>query len=286
MVKPGMGHKTNFLMTITGKVCLAGLFGALLVFGLTSINAVAQGGDAAEAEKETAAEGGEDAAAATSEGETAATTDGDAAEGAAAPSDAGDSGTPATTAQDTMTAGSYAVRLRDLEQRISELKEQIFRSKVRLSLLAETVLEGVVAGSQAVITHQNKMSSSFRLVKVTYALDGAPIFNRSDEGGSLADAEEFQVYFGSMVPGQHTLTINLEYRGHGFGIFSYLKGYRFKVRSTHTFTAPEGRAVTLHVVGYEKGGATAPLEERPAVRYVERVENKMSAEEAKKTEGE
>src|SRR5690606_34173948 len=52
-------------------------------------------------------------------------------------------GTTATSAapEQGMDAGSYAVRLRDLEQRINELKEQIFRSKARLSLLAETVLQ-------------------------------------------------------------------------------------------------------------------------------------------------
>jgi hypothetical protein len=168
-------------------------------------------------------------------------------------------------------AGTYGVRLRDLEQRINELKEQIFRSKARLSLLAETVLQGVVAGSQAHIVHENKMGNSYKLVKVVYALDGAPIFNKADEEGRLGDQEEFDIYNGSIVPGEHTLTVKLEYRGHGYGIFSYLKGYRFKVSSSHTFTAPEAKALSLHVVGYEKGGPTAPLEERPAVRYVERV---------------
>lgn len=168
-------------------------------------------------------------------------------------------------------AATYAVRLRDLEQRINELKEQIFRSKARLSLLAETVLQGVVAGAQTAIVHENKMSASYKLVKAVYALDGAPIFNRSDEEGGLGERPEFDVYNGSIVPGEHTLTVNLEYRGHGYGIFSYLKGYRFKVRSSHTFTAPEGKAVSLRVVAYEKGGPTAPLEERPAVRYQERV---------------
>jgi hypothetical protein len=161
--------------------------------------------------------------------------------------------------------------LRDLEQRINELKEQIFRSKVRLSLLAETVLQGVVAGSQAQIVHENKMGNSYKLVKVVYALDGAPIFNKADEEGSLGDQDQFDIYNGSIVPGEHTLTVKLEYRGHGYGIFSYLKGYRFKVSSSHTFTAPEGKALSLHIVGYEKGGPTAPLEERPAVRFVERV---------------
>lgn len=178
---------------------------------------------------------------------------------------------------DQMDAGTYAVRLRDLEQRINELKEQIFRSKARLSLLAETVLQGVVAGAQAIVIHENRMSSSYRLVKAVYALDGAPIFNKADEDGSLAEREEFQVYNGSIVPGEHTLTVNLEYRGHGYGIFSYLKGYRFKVRSNYSFTAPEGRAVQVRVVGYEKGGPTAPLEERPAIRYMEQVRDRGRA---------
>jgi len=172
-------------------------------------------------------------------------------------------------------AGTYAVRLRDLEQRINELKEQIFRSKARLSLLAETVLEGVVGGGQAVILHENRMSQSYKLVRVVYALDGAPIFTKADEEGTLGDQQEFEVYNGSIVPGEHTLTVNLEYRGHGYGVFAYLKGYRFKVRSTYTFTVPEGRISTVHVVGYEKGGPTTPLEERPAVRYIERVERQV-----------
>jgi len=184
-------------------------------------------------------------------------------------------GTSQAAASQPIDAGTYAVRLRDLEQRINELKEQIFRSKARLSLLAETVLEGVVGGGQAVILHENRMSQSYKLVRVVYALDGAPIFTKADEEGTLGEQQEFEVYNGSIVPGDHTLTVNLEYRGHGYGVFAYLKGYRFKVRSTYTFTVPEGRISTVHVVGYEKGGPTTPLEERPDVRYIERVERQV-----------
>jgi hypothetical protein len=181
-------------------------------------------------------------------------------------------------ARTEIDAGTYAVRLRDLEQRINELKEQVFRSKARLSLLAETVLEGVVGGGQAVIVHENRMSDSYKLVRVAYALDGAPIFTKADEEGSLGEQEEFEVYNGSIVPGEHTITVNLEYRGHGYGVFSYLKGYRFKVRSTYTFAVPEGRMSTLYVVGYEKGGPATPLEDRPAIRYIERVERQTRPE--------
>jgi len=205
-------------------------------------------------------------------------------DGAAPPEPGTEASAPAEAAVPSapskpIDAGTYAVRLRDLEQRINELKEQIFRSKARLSLLAETVLEGVVGGGQAAIVHENRMSQSYKLVRVVYALDGAPIFTKADEEGTLGDQKEFEVYNGSIVPGEHTLTVNLEYRGHGYGVFAYLKGYRFKVRSTYTFAVPEGRISTVHVVGYEKGGPATPLEERPAVRYIERVERPVRPDE-------
>lgn len=255
------------------SVTLATLFAGLAIAqeeaGDTAADTGDTGGDTAGDTGDTGADPGSDPGA----GDPGSTDPG---------SDPGAGGEPTGTGGDTSTsasrdegmdAGTYAVRLRDLEQRINELKEQIFRSKARLSLLAETVLQGVVAGAQAVIIHENRMSSSYRLVKAVYALDGARIFSKADEEGSLGERRELDIYDGSIVPGEHTLTVNLEYRGHGYGIFSYLKGYRFRVRSNYSFTAPEGKAITIRVVGYEKGGPTAPLEERPAIRYQERTES-------------
>jgi len=115
------------------------------------------------------------------------------------------------------------------------------------------------------------MGSSFKLVKVVYSLDGAPIFNKADEEGSLGEREEFEVYNGSIVPGEHTLTVVLEYKGHGYGIFSYLQGYTFTTTASETFSATEGKTTEMRVVGYEKGGPTTPLGDRPAIRFATRV---------------
>jgi hypothetical protein len=183
---------------------------------------------------------------------------------------------PATEAD--LDASAYAVRLRELEQRIHELKERIFRSKARLALLAETVLQGISAGARAHIVHEDEMGASYRLVRATYAIDGAPIFNRQDDEGSLAELDEFDVFEGSLVPGEHTLSVTLEYRGHGFGVFSYLRGYRFRVRANYAFTVPEGRQITLRVTGFEDGGPNVPLEDRPAIRFGERIETLGAAD--------
>ncbi len=175
------------------------------------------------------------------------------------------------TAAPAMDGATYTVRLRDLQQRIDQLKEQIRRSHTRLSLLSETILSGGAAGSRAVIQFENKLSNQFRLTRALIVLDGAVQYNKTDRSGVLADQQVIPVFSGSIPPGDHTLQVLVNLRGHGYGVFSYLRGYRFEVRSSHSFTAVEGKTTKLRVLAYEKGGVTTPLEERPAVRFLEKV---------------
>jgi len=164
-------------------------------------------------------------------------------------------------------SGAYTVRLRSLEKNVNELKEQIFRTKARLNLLKETVLGGAIGASRAVIHHKNEMGSSFRLVKAAYALDGVQIYSKADDTGGLADMQDFDVYNGAIQPGSHTLSVALTYQGNGFGVFSYLKGYKFNVKSSHTFVAGDSKTTNITVVGYEKGNITTQLSDKPAVDF-------------------
>jgi hypothetical protein len=163
--------------------------------------------------------------------------------------------------------GAYTVRLRSLEKNVNELKEQIFRTKARLNLLKETVLGGVIGASRAIIHHRNEMGSSFRLVKAAYALDGVQIYAKADDSGALAEMQDFDIYNGAIQPGSHTLSVALTYQGNGFGVFSYLKGYKFNVKSSHTFVAGDSKTTNITVVGYEKGNITTQLSDKPAVDF-------------------
>lgn len=186
-----------------------------------------------------------------------------AAAPAEAPPAAAPTGGPAAPAD----GGGYTVRLRSLEKNVNELKEQIFRTKARLNLLKETVLGGTLGASRAVIRHKNEMGSSYRLIKAVYALDAVQIFAKSDDTGRLAEMPEFDIYNGAIQPGSHTLSVLLVYQGNGFGVFSYLKGYKMTVHSSHTFVAGEAKATAINVVGYEKGNITTNLQDRPAVDF-------------------
>ncbi len=177
--------------------------------------------------------------------------------------------TAAPTGSPPLTADeAFTTRVKTLEERVVDLKEKIFRTKARLLLLQETVLGGDLStGARAVLFHKNDMGSAYVLESVAYALDGAPVFTKVDVNGDLNERNEFEIFNGRIVPGQHQIAVRLVYRGHGYGVFSYLEGYKFKVQSSYTFNAEAGKVTTVKVVGFEKGGFTSDLKDRPAVRY-------------------
>ncbi len=138
-----------------------------------------------------------------------------------------------------------------------------------MNLLKETVLRGVMAGSRIMIAHRNRMSSQFRLTKVVISLDGAQIFARTDDTGLLDSEDELIVYDSNIVPGPHSMTVELTYRGQGFGVFSYLNNYTFDSTASHSFTSPENGSLKLLSVGFEKGNLTTEMKDRPAIDFQE-----------------
>jgi hypothetical protein len=155
-----------------------------------------------------------------------------------------------------------AVRMRRLEQQTQALKERAWQLKARVQMLKEQVVGGGV-GAQALVAHANEMGSSFRLIKLSYTLDGTQIFVRTDEAGdTLYKTKSFDVFSGPIAPGSHTLGVVATYRGHGYGVFEYLSKYTFTARTNPKFIAGEGKISKVDCKGFERGGANTPLEKR------------------------
>lgn len=180
-------------------------------------------------------------------------------------------GKPATSAPvaaaPAVDGAAYQVRLRDLEQRVDELKEQIRRSHTRLSLLSDTIMAGASGGGRAEVEFHNELSGAWHVVEAVFVLDGAVQYKKSDDSGVLAKQKKIPIFSGTIPAGDHTLQVMLKLRGHGFGVFSYLRGVEAKVTSDHSFTLSEGKILELSATAWEQGGPTTPVEEQPAVRF-------------------
>jgi len=164
-------------------------------------------------------------------------------------------------------SADFNQELLTIEEEVSSLKEQVFRSKATLQLLKEIVVQGTSEGSKATIWHVNKLGSGYTLESVAYFLDGRGQFAKSDPTGVLDEQREFKVFDGALPPGNHNLTVNMKLRGSGFGVFSYVKNYTFNVQSSTSFIAEEGKSCQVRVVANERKGIGRSFTERPNVTF-------------------
>jgi hypothetical protein len=161
----------------------------------------------------------------------------------------------------------YLRQIQRIESQVNELKEEIFRSRTRLAILKESVLASGLSGTEVKILHRNEMGANFKLERILYLLDGSPIKQTVDINGELDQQEEIEILNGPINPGNHTLQVELIYRGNGFGVFSYLQSYRFTLNDVYTFRAEQGKRINIAAVGYERSGITLELKDRPDIRF-------------------
>jgi hypothetical protein len=172
---------------------------------------------------------------------------------------------PATQAQPSTPTGdvNFDLRLNELETRVNAFKQDVFRSKSRLFLLREQVLRRTIGGSKTAIEHRNELGAQFQLVDVAYILDG----NRIEISSSLEDPR-FSVFDASVLPGPHTLTVQMRFRGRNVGgAFSYMNELTLEKSANYAFTVDEGRTVALAAVAYDTGRGAFTDAGRFAIKF-------------------
>lgn len=161
----------------------------------------------------------------------------------------------------------YRRELLGVEQSVYGLKERVFRSKATLQLLKELVVEGATLGSRVAIWHINRLGGAFSMESMQYFLDGKNIYSKVDPSGALSDLREVKVREQTVAPGAHTLQVNMVLVGKGYGVFTYLESYRFRVQSSYAFDVADGEYTTVRVIADRKKGVGQSFVERANVQY-------------------
>jgi len=115
--------------------------------------------------------------------------------------------------------------------------------------------------------------AGFQVVGLRVGVDGrteAAVGVR--RGENVADAAPLALpacgHRAMVQAGTHDVSLDLRLRGHGAGVFSYLRSYAFDVRSQTRVDVPiDAFGVTAHAIAHERGGPTIPIEDRPHVRW-------------------
>lgn len=111
------------------------------------------------------------------------------------------------------------------------------------------------------LVHHEYMSETFRLVTLSYKVDGRRVF----ETTSLAANQPTVVLSQIMPAGAHKITVSTVYQGHGIGDFEYLEKYKFTIKSKHTVTILDRQHLRVDITAYEHGDVFTPIDKRPRV---------------------
>ena len=108
-----------------------------------------------------------------------------------------------------------------------------------------------------VLTFQNQLPKSYRLVHMTLLVDGTVRY----------DGPAFGTAY--VPPGQHVVELVADYRMHS-SVLTYMNGYAVQVRSAHILRPAPNRPMRLVAVAVHAGGATTPLEKSAVIDWYDR----------------
>ncbi len=178
----------------------------------------------------------------------------------------------ATPPEAPVPSTDFSRELRTVEEDVDDLKERVFRSKATLQLLRELVSSSATVGARVAVWHVNELGGGYSMESAQYFLNGKNIFSKVDSTGALDDTTELKVHEQALPAGNHDLQVNLTLRGAGYRIFSYLKGYEFRVTSSYEFKVEDGRLTVLRAVAQSKGAFTSYVD-RPRIEFDARTED-------------
>jgi hypothetical protein len=116
---------------------------------------------------------------------------------------------------------------------------------------------------------ESRMSQTFELVWLRASVDGAPVAEAGDPERSETSevlAAPRCLHRAMVQAGTHELALELRFRGRGYGVFSYLRGYQFLARTAESVTIPDGSfGVAVVATAWEQ--SDVPLENRPQIRW-------------------
>ena len=164
-------------------------------------------------------------------------------------------------AQDT-TAGTYNVRLQDIRSRVEEIQTRTHDVHIQLMTMAKDAMAPGLARLDVDVANQT--TSAFKLFSARVWLDGSVQYERHE---GLADEKNLPVFTGAVSPGDHNVRVEIVLQGNGYGVFTYLRGYKITLTSNHAFTVDASKPSHVTATAYELMDVTVPLERRPQISW-------------------
>jgi hypothetical protein len=152
-------------------------------------------------------------------------------------------------------------RIQNLEQRLSDLNQEVNTSRATLKLIKEQVTGNFDADARITISGHDEVGDSFALVESVYIIDGKEVAKLQQE-----NAKSPIVYDDFLAEGSHELIVEKLYRGNST-VFPYFQNYTFRLKGRANVETRVGQTAFVDVLSYQTGNFTDPAQDKLAIKF-------------------
>lgn len=142
----------------------------------------------------------------------------------------------------------YQNEIKEFDKIIDQINQDIKKEKKDISFLKNSLINNEISASKLVVKLINKDDGYFKITKVKITMNGNNILTKDSLG-----KKELTIFNESSSPGLYTFNFDLYVEGAGYGIFTYMKSYKFRIKRTVKVKVHDIGKSKLKIIIYKKG---------------------------------
>ncbi len=142
----------------------------------------------------------------------------------------------------------YQNEIKEFDRIIDQINKDIKKEEKDINFLKNSLINNEISASKLVVKLLNKDSGYFKITKIKITMNGNNILTRE-----TLDKKELTLFNEAATPGLYTFNFDLYVEGAGYGIFTYMKSYKFRVNRTVKIKVHDIGKSKLKIIIYKKG---------------------------------
>jgi len=143
----------------------------------------------------------------------------------------------------------YKEEIKEFDNIINNINKDIKKEEKEINFLKNSLINNDISSSKLVVKLQNKDNSYFKILEAKITMNGNEIYNNKN-----IDKKNITIFNNSSDPGTYTFYFDLLVTGSGYGIFTYMKSYKFRVKRTIKVEVHSLGKSELEFIIYKKEG--------------------------------
>ena len=142
----------------------------------------------------------------------------------------------------------YRSEIKEFDKIINQINKDIKNEEKDINFLKNSLINNDISASKLVVKLLNKDDGYFKITKINITMNGNNILSKE-----TLNQKELTLFNEPSSPGLYTFNFDLYVEGAGYGIFTYMKSYKFRIRKKVEVKVHDIGKSKLKIIIYKKG---------------------------------